>query len=149
MYPPQRRKRLRDQAPQPRRDFFLQAQKPRFEMISSLYKEPVYRILENIKNKSYFLWPNKMSGDVIRRNQSLYCSYHRDRGHITEDCQTLKDHFNQLKKAGYLKEFMVWEDSCPQDLKGAGTLRTSALAQGLIGVIHMARKRVEIIKTSP
>ena len=57
-----------DQAPQPRRDFFPQAQKQRTEMVSSLYKEPIYRIVEKIKNKPYFRWPTKMSGDVTRRN---------------------------------------------------------------------------------
>ena len=43
-----------DQAPQPQRDFFSQAQKIRPEMFSSLYKEPVYQIMEKIKNKPYF-----------------------------------------------------------------------------------------------
>ena len=37
-------------------------------MVSSLYKNPVYRIVKKIKNESYFRWPNKMSGDVTRRN---------------------------------------------------------------------------------
>ena len=40
-----------DQAPQPQKDFFPQAQKQRTEMVSSLYKEPVYRIVEKIKNE--------------------------------------------------------------------------------------------------
>ena len=65
-----------NQTPSPWRDFFLQAQKQRTEMVSSLYKEPVYQIVEKIKNELYFRWPNKMSGDVTRRNQSLYYSYH-------------------------------------------------------------------------
>ena len=57
-----------DQALRPWRDFFPQAQKQRTEMVSSLYKEPVYRIVEKIKIEPYFRWPNKMSGDVTRRN---------------------------------------------------------------------------------
>ena len=56
---------------------------------------------------------------------------------------------NQLEKAGYLKEFVIKDDSRPQDLKGASTIRTSAPTRGLIGVIHTAKKRVEIIKSSP
>ena len=75
-----------DLAPQPRRDFFLQAQKQRIEMVSSLYKKPIYQIVEKIKNKPYFHWLTKMSGDVTRRNQSLYCSYHQDHRHTTKDC---------------------------------------------------------------
>ena len=57
-----------DQVPRSRRDFFSQAQKMRLKMVSSLYKKPVYRIVKKIKNESYFRWPNKMSGDVTRRN---------------------------------------------------------------------------------
>ena len=80
-----------DQALRPWRDFFPQAQKQRTEMVSSLYKEPIYQIVGKIKNEPYFRWPNKMSGDVIKRNQSLYYSYHQDCEHTTKDCQTLKD----------------------------------------------------------
>ena len=46
-------------------------------------------------------------GDPSRRNQNLYCTYHRDKGHTTEQCQVLKDHLEQLVKAGHLKEFVV------------------------------------------
>ena len=44
-------------------------------------------------------------------------------------------------------EFLVREDSCPQDLKGATISRTSTLAQGFIRVIHAVRKQVETMKT--
>ena len=48
-----------------------------------------------------------MGGDLSRRNQSLYCTYHKDKGHTIEQCRVLKDHLGQLVKAGYLKELMV------------------------------------------
>ena len=82
-------------------------------MVSSLYKEPVYPIMEKIKSKPYFQWPNKMSGDVSWRNQKFFYSYHRDRGHTTEDNRTLKDHLGQLKKVGYLKEFIARDNPWP------------------------------------
>ena len=44
-------------------------------------------------------------GDPFRRNQNLYCTYHKDKGHTTEQCWVLKDHLGQLVKVGYLKEF--------------------------------------------
>ena len=50
------------------------------------FKEPVHKIVDRIKNEPYFRWPNKMRGDPSRRNQSLYCTYHRDKGHTTEQC---------------------------------------------------------------
>ena len=75
-------------------------------MVNLLFKEPVYQILEKIKNKPYFKWPYKMGRDSSKRNQNLYCHYHQDRGHTTEDCRTLRDHLNQLVKAGKLNQFL-------------------------------------------
>ena len=85
-----------------------------------------------------------MSGDVSRRNQSLFCLYHWDKGHKTEDCWTLKDHMSKLEKPRYLKEFIVWEDPRPQYVKGASTSRTSAPSQMLIGVIHAVKQSVKM-----
>ena len=56
---------------------------------------------------------------------------------------------HQLEKAGYLGEFLVWEDSHLQDLKGAITSKTSTSARGLIGVIHAVRKQEETMRTPP
>ena len=44
------------------------------------FKEPVHKIVDQIKNEPYFWWPNKMGGDPLRRNQNLYCIYHRIKG---------------------------------------------------------------------
>ena len=71
------------------------------------FKKPVHRIMDRIKNELYFRWPNKKGCDPSRRNQNLYCTYHKDQGHTTTQCRVLKDHLEQLVKAGYLKEFVV------------------------------------------
>ena len=42
----------------------------------------------------------------MRRNQSLYCHYHQDHGHITEDCRNLWDHLDQLVQKGKLKQLL-------------------------------------------
>ena len=38
------------------------------QLVNSLFKEPMYKILEKIKNEPYFKWPNKIGGDLSRRN---------------------------------------------------------------------------------
>ena len=76
------------------------------QLVNSLIKEPIYHILEKIKNEPYFKWPNKMGGDLSRRNQSIYYHYHQDRGHTTKDCRTLRDHLNQLARVGKLNRFL-------------------------------------------
>lgn len=55
-----------------------------------------------------------MSKNTSLRNQSIYFSYHQERGHTIEDCRTLKDHLNQLEKARQLKEFMSHDRPQPQ-----------------------------------
>ena len=84
-------------------------QEPEAQMgeVNVAFKEPVHKIVDRIKNEPFFRWSNKMGGDPFRRNQNLYCTYHRDKGHTTEQCWVLKDHLGQLVKAGYLKEFIV------------------------------------------
>lgn len=51
-----------------------------------------------------------MGEDPSRRNQSLYCSYYKEKGHTTEQCCVLKDHLEQLVKVGHLKEFLVSQE---------------------------------------
>ena len=64
----------------------LTIQEPIAQMreVNVAFKEPVYRILDQIKHEPYFRWPNKIGGDPSRRNQNLYCTYHRDKGYTTE-----------------------------------------------------------------
>ena len=77
------------------------------EEVNVVLREPVHKIVNWIKNELFFRWPKKMQGDPSRRNQNLYCTYHRDKGHTIEQCRVLKDHLGQLVKAGHLKEFVV------------------------------------------
>ena len=75
--------------------------------VNVMFKEPVHKIVDRIKNEPYFRWPNKMGGDPSRSNQSLYYMYHKDKGHTIKQCRVLKDHMGQLVKTGCLKELMV------------------------------------------
>ena len=89
-------------------------------------RSPFIRSLHIIKNKTYFQWLGKMSGDSARRNQSLYCTYHREKGHTTKQCRVLKDHLEQLVKAGHLKEFLV-DQGGGNAGQGSGSLNDHAL----------------------
>ena len=46
------------------------------EEVNVVFKEPVYKIMDQIKNEPYFRWLNKMGANPSQRNQSLYCTYH-------------------------------------------------------------------------
>ena len=93
--------------PRPRRDLRIQESEVQLGEVNVAFKEPMHKIVDRIKNDPFFKWSNKMGRDPSRRNQNLYCTYHQDKGHTTEQCRVLKDHLGKLEKAGYLKEFVV------------------------------------------
>nr|XP_023895192.1 uncharacterized protein LOC112007124 [Quercus suber] len=94
---------------QPRNRGNLSIQEPEAPAreVSVTFKESIHKIVDKIKYEPYFRWPNRMGSDPSRRNQNLYYTYHKDKGHTTEQCRVLKDHLKQLAKAEYLKEFVV------------------------------------------
>ncbi|XP_050242019.1 uncharacterized protein LOC126690970 [Quercus robur] len=47
-----------------------------------------------------------MAGDPSKRNQNLYCTYHQEPGHITDDCRNLKNHLNRLVQEGKLRHLL-------------------------------------------
>ncbi|XP_038701797.1 uncharacterized protein LOC119998516 [Tripterygium wilfordii] len=77
-------------------------------------KDPKPTSYEAIANKPYFRRPNKMSGDPSTRNQSKWCSYHRDKCHRTEDCREFKRHLEELVQQGHLKEFIDKEKTAAE-----------------------------------
>ena len=78
----------------PRRDFAGQFGSTNMQVVNAVFKEPVQRVLEKVKNEPFFKWPNKMVGDSSKRNQSLYCQYHQDHGHTTKDFRNLWNHLD-------------------------------------------------------
>ena len=57
----------------PRKDFAGQSRTTNAQTVNAVFREPMYQVLEKIKNKPYFRWPNKMAGESTRRNQNFYC----------------------------------------------------------------------------
>ncbi|XP_028055048.1 uncharacterized protein LOC114259235 [Camellia sinensis] len=84
-----------------------------YEGITTVFKEPIYRLVEKLKGEAFFVWPAKMSGDPTRCNQTLRCTYHREKGHKTQNCRALKQHLEDLVTAGHLQQWIdvdkTWE----------------------------------------
>ncbi|XP_065616519.1 uncharacterized protein LOC136061960 [Quercus suber] len=89
-----------------RRDFAGQSGSTNPQAVNTVFKEPVHQVLEKIKNESFLKWPNNMVGNPERRNHNLYCQYHQDHGHTTEDCRSLWDHLDQLVRDGRLRHLL-------------------------------------------
>ena len=45
-------------------------------------------------------------GDRSKRNKKIYCRYHKDVGHTTEECITLKEEIEKLIHHGYLQDYI-------------------------------------------
>ncbi|XP_010270816.1 PREDICTED: uncharacterized protein LOC104607022 [Nelumbo nucifera] len=68
-----------------------------------------------IKDSSYVKWPPRLRGDPTTRNRNVYCHFHKDHGHSTENCKTLRDEIKELIRCGYLKKFIQREDKNQAD----------------------------------
>jgi hypothetical protein len=101
-----------------------------------MFKEPIYRILNKIKGKPFFVWPPKLPGDPATRNQKLQCFYHRDKGHLIENCHKFKTHLEQLVSDSHLGEYI---DSNLSGSKGREMVSKCLKASGTapISVIHV------------
>ena len=60
----------------PRRDFVGKYGSTNTQKVNAVFRESVPQVLEKIKNELFFKWPNKMTEDSMKRNQSLHCQYH-------------------------------------------------------------------------
>ena len=90
----------------PWKDFVEQSGSAHTQAVNAVFRELMQQVLEKIKNEPFFKWTNKMAGEPTRRNQNLYCHYHQDHGHTTEDCRNLWDHLEQLVRKGKLKQLL-------------------------------------------
>ena len=64
----------------PRRDFAGLSGSATTQVVNTVFREPVHRILEKIKNEPYFQWPNKMGGDPIKCNQAFTANTTKSEG---------------------------------------------------------------------
>ena len=70
MIPQERRDSRSDriQNNRPRRDFAGQSGFANAQAVNVVFREPVQKVLEKVRNEP-FKWPNKMAGDLVNRNQ--------------------------------------------------------------------------------
>ena len=83
-----------------------------------------------------------MAGDPAKHNQNLYCHYHQEQGHTTEDCRNLCDHLDGLVQEEKLKSLL--HHSSGQGNQTSSDSRKNApsrLPLGTINVIFTALGR--------
>ena len=103
-------------------------------------------------------WPGKLRSDPAKRSKDLYCRFHRDHGHTTEDCFALKQQIEALIRQGKLGKFVCQDkqephpeprpprqdenkdrhEDCPRDIIGEIRTIVGGLASG--GTSRSSRK---------
>ena len=87
-----------------------QSQKRREPSQFTLLNISYERLLPLIHDLPDFKWPTPIQTDPAQRNKSLRCDYHRDHGHETNRCRSLKFLVEKLIKAGHLRRYLKEED---------------------------------------
>lgn len=77
-----------------------------FRAFQTVFKEPIYKVMNKIKGKPFFVWPPKLLSDPTLKDQKLQYSYHRSKGHMTENFHMLKTHLEQLASAAHLYQYI-------------------------------------------
>uniref|UniRef100_A0A2N9GIN6 Uncharacterized protein n=1 Tax=Fagus sylvatica TaxID=28930 RepID=A0A2N9GIN6_FAGSY len=113
-----------------------------FQAINTTFKEPIFKILPQIKNKPYFVWPARLGGDPASRESMSYCAYHREKGHLTETCRNYKALLEELVRDGHLHQFV---DSAKHQQQRVHDPKPKAPI-GTIDVIH-SHARADNLRT--
>ncbi|XP_022854630.1 uncharacterized protein LOC111375941 [Olea europaea var. sylvestris] len=71
-------------------------------------------ILMEIKDSKELKWPPRLRSPPNTRDKSKYCNFHRDHGHTTEDCFSLKRDIEAFIKKGFLGSY-VSNDQRPRN----------------------------------
>ena len=77
-----------------------------------------------------------MPGDPATGENKPYCSYHRERGHLTEQCRTYKYHLEHLVNNGHLKQYVDESKNPHQTIEAPRTTVKASAPVGIIDVIH-------------
>ncbi|XP_028088841.1 uncharacterized protein LOC114289336 [Camellia sinensis] len=107
-----------------------------YEGIITIFKEPIYRLVEKLKGEAFFVWHAKMPGDLARHNQTLRCTYHREKGHKTQNFRALKQHLGDLVTAGHLQQWIDADKTREKQGQNQAAAEENHAPRLVINVIH-------------
>ncbi|KAL2237225.1 UNVERIFIED_CONTAM: hypothetical protein Sindi_0914200 [Sesamum indicum] len=105
------------------------------------------KVMTMVEKEGLLQWPGKMRDTPAKKNSNMYCRFHKDKGHNTEDCYQLKDEIKRLVRQGYFKHLIDRRSetgdrsrlpSCERHQKdeaGKNVVRDNAPTKGIIHTI--------------
>ncbi|KAK3027176.1 hypothetical protein RJ639_042442 [Escallonia herrerae] len=70
-----------------------------WENLTPLNEKPSH-IIHEIKENKALQWPDKLKSQPNKRNKDLWCHFHNNHGHTTDNCESLKRAIEALIKRG-------------------------------------------------
>ncbi|KAK3002494.1 hypothetical protein RJ639_022573 [Escallonia herrerae] len=86
------------------------------------------QILHEIKDNKALQWPDKMRSRPNKRDKDLWCHFHNNHGHTTDNYGSLKRAIKVLIKRGQLRKKaknVVWTDDCQKSFEELKTYLSS------------------------
>ena len=83
------------------------------------------RLLPLIRDLPDFKWPAPIQTDLVQRNKTLRCDYHKDHRHKTDWCRSLKFLVEKLIKAGHLRRYLREVDQGVESRRPVGRIVAS------------------------
>ena len=63
---------------------------------------PIDKISMQIKDEHYLKWPRPLHSSPNVQDKKKYCWFHKDHGHLIEECRDLKGQIEELIQKGKL-----------------------------------------------
>jgi hypothetical protein len=114
--PPKRRKDVDDRKQEPAKQkvpkFSKTLERKRTTVLSVKFNNftplntPIDQLLMQIQEDPSLRWPGKIRSDPNSRPKNLYYRFHRDHGHLTENCMALKEKVETLIRQGKLQKYV-------------------------------------------
>ncbi|XP_058203023.1 uncharacterized protein LOC131317493 [Rhododendron vialii] len=107
------------------------------------FTEPIYKLLNIIGKLPFFVWPTVLLGTV--GSGPGMCTYHKEQGHYTTQCQPFKRYLEELAAAGHLNQWIdVRRNPLPPPPPIIGNI--VSVIQGLVSKERAAELRSELDK---
>ena len=91
-----------------------------------------------IQDLSDFRWLEPIKTDMVKRDRSRKCAYHKDYGHTTEQCKSLHYLVERLVRAEHLKQYIHSKERRRDATQNPAITvsTTSAAFRAIINYIH-------------
>ena len=102
---PRRRGSVRDHLGPPRPELRQQYSPRQFTPLTAT----VSQVLHEVQHEKFLRWPSHMRSDPTKRDNTIYCEFHKDHGHRTDDCIKLMKEIEYVIRWGYLRRHIASE----------------------------------------